>query len=134
MRILAVAVILMASPAFAQWAKGKVPQGAPHPGAEVYQNVCQACHMANGMGGEGAGRITALAKNPNLEYPEYPISVVTGGRGAMPWFRGSLSDQEIADVISYVRKNFGNRYKGDVTVAMVEEVGAPAPKGGRGGR
>jgi mono/diheme cytochrome c family protein len=131
MRILAVALVLISSPALAQ---GKGKAAKVHPGAEVYQNVCQACHMANGMGGEGAGRITALAKNPNLEYPEYPISVVTGGRGAMPWFRGTLSDQEIADVISYVRKNFGNRYKGDVTVAMVEEIGAPAPKGGRGGR
>ncbi len=134
MRILAVAAVLMASPAFAQGVRGEGGGKAMHPGAEVYQNVCQACHMANGMGGEGAGRITALAKNPNLEYPEYPISVVTGGRGAMPWFRGTLTDQQIADVIGYVRKNFGNRYKGDVTVAMVEEIGVPAPKGGRGGR
>lgn len=124
MRILMAGLMLVAAPALAQ-SKGK----APHPGAEVYQNVCQACHMANGMGGEGAGRITALAKNPNLEYPEYPISVVTGGRGAMSWFRGTLTDQQIADVISYVRRNFGNRYKGDVTVAMVEEIGVPAPPG-----
>lgn len=121
MRMLLLTAALVAAPAFAQSKK------APHPGAEIYQNVCQACHMANGMGGEGAGKITALAKNPNLEFPEYAISVVTGGRGPMPWFRGELTDQQIADVIGYVRLNFGNRYKGDVTAAMVEEIGVPAP-------
>lgn len=114
--------LLVAVPAFA--APEKV---APHPGAEVYQNVCQACHMSNAMGGVGAGRITALAKDPNLEYPEYPISVVTGGKGAMPWFRGQLTDQQIADVIGYVRTNFGNRYKSKVTAEMVAETGVPAP-------
>jgi mono/diheme cytochrome c family protein len=129
MRILILS-LLVASPAVAA---PKAP-AAPHPGAEVYQNVCQACHMANAMGAVGAGRITALAKNPNLQYPEYPISVVTGGKGAMPWFRGQLTDQQIADVIEYVRGNFGNRYKGKVTAAMVAESGVPAPSGGgRGG-
>jgi mono/diheme cytochrome c family protein len=125
MRILILS-LLIAAPAFAA---PKTP-AAPHPGAEVYQNVCQACHMANAMGAIGAGRITALAKNPNLQYPEYPISVVTGGKGAMPWFRGQLTDQQIADVIDYVRVNFGNRYKGKVTAAMVAESGVAAPTRG----
>jgi mono/diheme cytochrome c family protein len=120
MRMLFLTMVLASAPVLAQ-------EKAADPGALVYQNVCQACHMANGMGAEGAGRITALGKNPNLEYPEYAISVVTGGRGGMPWFRGELSDQQIADVIGYVRNNFGNRYKGDVTAAMVEEIGVPAP-------
>ena len=53
------------------------------------------------------------------------ISIVTGGKGAMPWFRGPLSDQQIADVIGYVRTHFGNKYKSKVTAAMVAENGAP---------
>ena len=81
--------------------------------------------MANAKGAEGAGRITGLAGNSNLAYPEYPISIVTGGKGAMPWFRGPLSDQQIADVIGYVRTHFGNKYKSKVTAAMVAENGAP---------
>lgn len=125
MRILLLSV-LVAAPV--------VAQPAAHPGRQVYVEVCQACHMANGGGAVGAGRITALAKNPNLEYPDYPISVVTGGKGAMPWFRGVLTDQQIADAIGYVRTNFGNRYRSKVTAAMVAETGVPAPAGGRGGR
>lgn len=127
-----VAAVLAAAPALAQKpAKAPPP---PHPGAEVYQNICQACHMANAGGGVGAGRIPALAKNGALEAAAYPIMVVTGGKGAMPWFRGSLTDQQIADVINYVRSNFGNKYKDKVTPAMVAELGLPAPRGGQGER
>ena len=99
----------------------------PHPGEQVYREVCQACHMADAKGAVGAGRITALAGNTNLAYPEYPIGVVTGGKGPMPWFRGQLTDQQIADVIGYVRTHFGNKYTGKVTAAMVAESGVPSP-------
>jgi mono/diheme cytochrome c family protein len=102
---------------------------APDPGAKVYEELCQACHMANAMGAEGAGKITALAKNPNLESADYPITIVTGGKGAMPWFRGSLTDQQIADVINHVRSHYGNRYKDKITAADVAERGLPAPPG-----
>ncbi len=130
--VLFAAAALLATPVLAQKpAKAPPP---PHPGAEVYQNVCQACHMANALGGEGAGKIPALAKNGGLEAAGYPIMVVTGGKGAMPWFRGSLTDTQIADVINYVRSNFGNKYKDKVTPAMVAEQGLPAPRGAEGPR
>ncbi len=115
---------LVAAPALAADAPKVV---TPDPGEIIYQSVCQACHMANAMGAVGAGRIAALAGNKNLQYPEYPISVVTGGKGPMPWFRGQLTDQQIADVISYVRTHFGNHYKAKVTAAQVAESGVPAP-------
>lgn len=115
-------VLLLAGPVVAKPA-------APDPGAKVYEELCQACHMANAMGAEGAGKITALAKNPNLESADYPIAIVTGGKGAMPWFRGNLTDQQIADVINHVRSHFGNRYRDKITAADVAERGVPAPPG-----
>ncbi len=120
--ILALPLILLAAPALA------AEPAAPHPGEETYRNVCQACHLADARGAVGAGRITGLAGNRNLAYPDYPIAVVTGGKGAMPWFRGTLTDQQIADVIGYVRTHFGNRYKAPVTAAQVAAIGVPAPK------
>jgi mono/diheme cytochrome c family protein len=122
--VFAIATLLAATPALA------ARSAAPDPGAVVYEEVCQACHMANAKGAVGAGRITALAGNPNLEFPEYAIGVVTGGKGGMPWFRGQLTDQQIADVITYVRSHFGNRYRGKVTAADVAANGVPAPKRG----
>ena len=101
--------------------------GKSDPGAKVYEEVCQACHMANAMGAVGAGRITALAKNANLASADYPITVVTGGKGGMPWFRGQLTDQQIAEVINYVRSHYGNRYRDRITAADVGERGIKAP-------
>ena len=126
MRFILLFAALAAAPAIAA---PKAPP-APHPGEAVYLNVCRACHMANAMGGEGAAKIPALAKNGALEAAAYPIMVVTGGKGGMPWFRGQLTDQQIADGINYVRTHFGNKYKDKVTAAMVAELGVPAPKNG----
>ncbi len=113
---------LVAAPAAAA-----APQ-APPPGQQTWVEVCQSCHMANGKGGVGAGRIASLAGDQNLAYPEYPIAIVTGGKGPMPWFRGELTDQQIADVISYARTHFGNGYRARVSVAEVAKYGVPAPK------
>ncbi len=124
MKKLFLGMALLAVPALAAAPAGPA---APVPGEKTYREVCQACHMADAKGAVGAGRITALAGNQNLAYPEYPIGVVTGGKGPMPWFRGQLNDQEIADVIGYVRTHFGNKFKGKVTAAMVAESGVPSP-------
>jgi len=124
----AAALLIAAGPAFAQPLPGATALPSPPlSGDQLYQQVCQACHMANAMGATGAGRIAALAGNKNLAFPEYPIGVVTGGKGAMPWFRGQLTDQQIADVIGYVRTHFGNNYRAKVTAAQVAESGVPAP-------
>lgn len=114
-------VLVSASPVTAQPAD---------PGAKVYQEVCQACHMANAKGAVGAGRITGLASNPNLESADYPLTIVTGGKGPMPWFRGQLTDQQIADVVNYMRSHFGNAYTDKISAADVKERGVPAPSRG----
>ncbi len=70
--------------------------------------------MPDGRGAIGAGQYPALAKNPKLAEPGYPVSVVTHGLKSMPAFGGALSDQQIADVVNYVRSHFGNSYKDKV--------------------
>jgi mono/diheme cytochrome c family protein len=122
------AAVLVVLPAPAQAAS---PATAPvDRGATVYREVCQACHMADARGAVGAGRIAALSANHNLQYPEYPIAIVTGGKGQMPWFRGELSDADIAAVITYIRRHFGNRYSAGVSEADVARLGKPAPRTG----
>ncbi len=89
-------------------------------GQAIFTNVCQGCHMANAQGAVGAGMYPALAKNAKLEVAGYPVAVVTHGQKAMPQFGTLLIDQQIADVVNYVRTNFGNRYKDKVSVADVK--------------
>jgi mono/diheme cytochrome c family protein len=89
-------------------------------GEAVFKNICQGCHMANAQGAVGAGMYPALAKNAKLEVAGYPMAVIVHGQKAMPAFGGLLSDQQIADVVNYVRTNFGNKYKDKVTPADVK--------------
>ncbi|MCP1231375.1 c-type cytochrome [Acetobacter indonesiensis] len=80
-------------------------------GAAVYKHVCQSCHMPDGKGAEGAGaHFPALAGNPKLQSAEYPASVILNGFGGMPWFAGMLNDQQVANVVNYIRTHFGNHY------------------------
>ena len=96
-------------------------------GAAVYQHVCQGCHMPGARGAVGAGRYPALANDARLSSAGYLVSMVLNGHGGMPWFNGVLSDVQIADVVNYVRTNFGNTYTDAVTPADIAAVRGPAP-------
>lgn len=83
-------------------------------GEAIYKGVCQGCHMPDAKGAVGAGAYPALARDSNLEIAGYPIGVIVKGQKAMPAFADSFSDEQIANVVNYVRTHFGNRYRDKV--------------------
>ena len=95
-------------------------------GEEVYAKQCVACHQANGKGTPPAfppldGSKTVLGPKDNQ------IAVVLNGRPntAMAAFGKSLSDTEIAAVITYTRNAWGNKAaEGMVTPAEVKAARA----------
>jgi mono/diheme cytochrome c family protein len=91
-------------------------------GEGVYADLCQGCHMPEGVGAVGAGAYPALARNPNLADPGYPLTMVVNGRAGMPPFGELLSDQQVAAVVNYVRSHFGNGFSGEVTPADAQAV------------
>jgi mono/diheme cytochrome c family protein len=91
-------------------------------GKSIYEGVCQGCHMAGARGAVGAGIYPALAGNPRLETAGYPVSIILNGQKAMPRLGPYFSDQQIANVVNYVRTNFGNRYRDKVTAADVKAL------------
>jgi mono/diheme cytochrome c family protein len=91
-------------------------------GAELYENVCQACHMPGGTGAAAAAAYPALARDKHLAAKGFPISRVLNGSRAMPPFREVLSDEQIAAVVTYVRSHFGNTYKDKVNAADVKAL------------
>lgn len=92
-------------------------------GEAIYRSVCQACHMPDGEGAVGAAAYPALANNPNLEYPGYPIHVVIHGQLAMPPFGSYLDDAQVAEVVNYIRTSFGNDFTEEqATPEQVEEA------------
>jgi mono/diheme cytochrome c family protein len=106
-------------------------------GQEIYEHICQGCHMADGGGAVGAGRYPALAKNRNLASRQFMALTLLMGRRNMPAFGAKhalefigrpvvLTDVQIAAVINYVRTHFGNHYTDAITAAEVAALDPPA--------
>jgi mono/diheme cytochrome c family protein len=79
-------------------------------GLEVYRNACQSCHQPDGRGQD---RIAAslVGSTFALAVPEVPIRILLGGKegdiGLMPPLGSMLSDEQIAAVLTYVRREWG---------------------------
>jgi len=113
----------------------QVAAGDEH-AAEIYSHICQGCHMANGRGAVGAGHYPALAGDLTLVSWEYVGITILRGRKGMPAFGLSadeakqtrsvhLDDAEVADLVNYLRRHFGNHYKSKVTARDI--AGLPHP-------
>ena len=88
-------------------------------GALLYLDNCAACHRPDGRGYEGV--FPSLAGNPVVEAGN-PLSLVsivllgsktsrtsmTPAQFAMPAFAWRLTDQDAADIISFIRSSWGN--------------------------
>lgn len=107
-------------------------------GEQIFQHICQGCHMPDARGAVGAGHYPALAKDPNLASAQFMTAVVLNGRSDMPSFvvrhdlhgfeamvRVGLEDAQIADVVNYVRSHFGNEYADKLSAADVAALHAP---------
>ena len=122
LRLTVALVLSMSAPAFADSA---APAPPPKPslragmfsqqsGEEIYKGICQGCHMPDAKGAVGAGAYPALAKDANLETAGYPVGIVVKGQKAMPAFADYFTDEQIANVVNYVRTHFGNKYRDKV--------------------
>jgi cytochrome c oxidase subunit 2 len=89
-------------------------------GATVYAANCAACHQASG---KGAGPIKALDGSAivlNKDHKEVISSLLNGrANGAMPAWK-SLSDTEIAAVITYTKNSWSNQSGDLVQPAAVQ--------------
>ncbi|HEX3467593.1 MAG TPA: cytochrome b N-terminal domain-containing protein [Candidatus Elarobacter sp.] len=98
-------------------------------GAAVYSANCSSCHGATGTGTPGA--FPPLAGNPVVVGDASKvIPIVLKGlhgsiqvkgatyNGTMPAWKGTLTDKQIADVLTYVRNAWGNKASA-VTAAEV---------------
>jgi mono/diheme cytochrome c family protein len=76
--------------------------------------------MPNGQGAQGAGAYPALANDPHLASAGYAIGLVLHGHADMPAFSRTLTNRQIADVLTYLRQNFGNDERDPITEADVQ--------------
>ena len=102
-------------------------------GQQVYQLICQGCHMADARGATGAGNYPALAGDRNLVSRQFMALTILLGRRNMPAFgidhalfaEGppvTLTTTQIAAVINYVRTHFGNHYRDAISADEVKAL------------
>jgi mono/diheme cytochrome c family protein len=91
-------------------------------GEALFHGICQGCHMPEAQGAVGAGAYPRLAGDPRLASSMYPAMIILKGQRAMPSFGGSLSDDQVAAVVNYLRTHFGNRYADPMTPAQVKSL------------
>lgn len=132
MTLAAIALALSATAALAQSAARPSAEPGMSPGRRfteqggeaLYANVCAACHQADAKGAVGAAAYPALAANEKLAASGYPLTVLLYGLRGMPPVGRMMNDQQVADVVNYLRTHFGNSY-GDPLSA--EDVKAARP-------
>ena len=104
---------------------------ADHPGKKVYDSICLACHMRDGTGVPGMHPPLTKSDYVNGD-PEKLITIVLKGLSGEVNINGdiynnimppqpNLTDQQIADVLTFIRGSFGN-HSGPVTVEQVKKV------------
>lgn len=134
-----VAAIVCAGSALARPGLPAANAAAPD-GKAIFSAKCAACHQAAGTGG---GPYPPLAGNPNVVAADTAslITTVLNGRsgpitvngkqygGAMPAWRGQLSNAEVAAVLTYVRSAWGNTAAA-VSEDQVATAGSPAALSG----
>jgi mono/diheme cytochrome c family protein/glucose/arabinose dehydrogenase len=79
-------------------------------GREVYRNVCQACHQPDGRGQDRLAP-SLIGSTLALAAPGIPARVLLNGKegpiGLMPPVGSVLSDDQIAAVLTYIRREWG---------------------------
>ena len=80
-------------------------------GQTVYAALCIACHQEDGRGREKIAP-TLVGSQLALAPPAVPIRILLHGKegavGLMPPLGGALNDDQIAAVLTYVRREWGN--------------------------
>ena len=88
-------------------------------GAELYVDNCAACHRTSGKGAPGvfpavAGNSTVLSESPDsliklvLGGAELPSTKTAPSNLGMPGFGWRLSDEEAAQLLTFIRSGWGN--------------------------
>jgi mono/diheme cytochrome c family protein/glucose/arabinose dehydrogenase len=94
-------------------------------GAEIYVNLCAGCHRENGEGNPQGGAKSLVISQLVTANPAAVLRVILSGKdsssGLMPPLRGSLNDEQVAAVVSYIRRAWGHSAS-PVTAADVQET------------
>jgi cytochrome c551 len=70
-------------------------------GQEIYQQLCSNCHGDDLSG--GVGPAIGVGSNSAAQDDDFLVLTIARGRGPMPSFESTLSNEQIARVVEYLR-------------------------------
>jgi mono/diheme cytochrome c family protein len=136
--VLAVSIFCLSTLLMSQTAKPAAPvqgglQASLTRGKQVYLEQCLACHQADALGVQGMNPPLVKTKYILGDKPTLVKIVLNGMTGDLDINgdtyhnvmapHSDLTDQQIADVLTYVRNSFGNKASA-VTAAQVKAIRA----------
>ncbi len=83
------------------------PMAAAESGADLYKSKCQGCHGPGGV--PNAGMAKSMGMKPLGESDVQAMSdadltaTIENGKGKMKGFKGTLSDAQVKDLVTYIR-------------------------------
>ena len=81
------------------WAQGK--------GAALFKSKCAGCHSPDGSGSGPAGKAMHLRDLGSAEVQKQSdaelTAIIANGKGTMPGYKGKLTDEQIKQVVSFIR-------------------------------
>ena len=98
-------------------------------GREIYRNICQACHQPDGRGQDRLAP-TLIGSTLALASADVPVRILLNGKegpvGLMPPIGSAFTDEQVAAVLTYVRREWGQDGTpvDPGTVAMVRQLTA----------
>ncbi|RAU39504.1 cytochrome c [Pseudomonas sp. RIT412] len=107
-------------------------------GAELYVDNCAACHRTDGQGYRRvfpkiAGNSSVLSEDPVsmirlvLAGSKLPATAAAPSQLGMPGFAWRLSDEEVAQLLTFIRSSWGNQAPA-VSAGQVAQLRATLPK------
>ena len=117
-------------------------------GADLYKSICIGCHQADGKGKEKIAPSLVESRYVNGFDTGASTRILLAGKegaiGLMPPLGGSLTDEQIASVLTYIRREWGHtaspvapddvREIRGLTKTRTRPWTDPELQGGRGGR
>jgi cytochrome c6 len=84
-----------------------LPARAQNEGATTYKTKCAVCHGADGKGDTAMGKSMKLRDLGSADVQKQTdaelIEITANGKGKMPGYKGKLTDEQIKQVVAYIR-------------------------------
>jgi cytochrome c6 len=83
------------------------PISAQNDGASLFKTKCAACHGADGSGNTTLGKSMKIRDFHSADVQKQTdaqlTDMITTGKGAMPAYKGKLADDQIKQLVGYIR-------------------------------